>query len=259
MSEQRDTVLGEVNEEVGLVVNGRISVLGFGAVMTNFGVLLESLSNRGGLPSIEWNIAPVPHRGAAFSATGVGSPDAIQDVLRGFRSVGEAVVGGKLPELGYETKKSVAKLVGLNESGVESISFLAGGDTWMTAPRQFNFPTFDEPDQEDPSKGPRTRPVLDAVRGTIHTISSRNKLEAILWDTVFDTRIPCQLSPGQESLARERWMKQVIVTGFVHRAQDTGIPSRMSEIQDIQELPAQEEGTWRLVLARFAKLFVGKK
>ncbi|MCL4253390.1 MAG: hypothetical protein KJ043_06390 [Anaerolineae bacterium] len=77
-----------------------------------------------------------------------------------------------------------------------------------------------------------------SVKGIVQTISNRDGLTIVLYDSIFDMPVVCYLQNIPEDELRDILGKKVIVTGRIHRNPDTGQPTHIEDVTDITHLEA---------------------
>jgi hypothetical protein len=71
------------------------------------------------------------------------------------------------------------------------------------------------------------------IKGTVQTVSNRDGLKIILYDSIFDAPVICHLDDSQLAPLQNILGKKVIVTGRIIRHSETGHPISIENIADI--------------------------
>ena len=87
-----------------------------------------------------------------------------------------------------------------------------------------------------------------SVKGIVQTISNRDGLIFILYDSIFDSPVVCHLENSQYAQLSDILGEKVIITGRITRHPETGQPT---SIEDITEITPVSTGNYQIARGIF--------
>ncbi len=219
---------------ITLVMNGEVPLDVFAEGVAHLQRLVKALSREiGGKTPVWWVLSDLEFGSADMSFIGESDrPELVEGVARAYVTVGQALARGGAIPYRPEVARSARTLMQLVGDHVTSLEFKADDDTAIIIV---------------PHAAPRLTLVgaYGAITGRVETLRMRGGLRFMLYDDLFDRPVTCDLRVGQDDLMRDAWGRAVIVEGWVERNSITGMPMRISDVENIRILDDHADvGFW---------------
>lgn len=208
-------------ETVTFELQGDVSLEQFSSGVQHFAGLVKALSTGANASGLRWVIVGLEAGSAIATAGAVRENgyrvDQVEQVVRSYLEVGEALAGGHAIPFDPPVQKEARALAGILKTGVRAIRFeTAEADAIV---------------EEMPAVR-RAMGVANhgAVTGRVQSLSSRAGLRFTLFDLLNDRPVSCYLTEGSEDLMRDVWDMVATVEGLVSRDPVTGRPLAVRKI-----------------------------
>ena len=221
---------------VTLRLDGVVPFPDFATAIVELNELLRSLSSEitGSAATVQWNVVGLSASSAVATVQGASDdPEDLSAVLTAYSNVGQALEDQTEIPYSEDIRRHARSIASLVNGDITAIHFSTSR----------NLHILREPPTRE--KTPVTVDAIGAIEGRIRTLTDRQSLKFMLFDSLFDSAVSCYISPGQADEAQRLWRKRVIVEGQVRRQPKTGIPTQIRNIRAIQELPSATPGSYR--------------
>lgn len=96
-------------------------------------------------------------------------------------------------------------------------------------------------------RGPKSATVraIGGIEGRIQTLSSRDRLNFILYEGAHDHGVRCYLADEQQDLVRDLWDRRALVTGTITRDATSGRPLSIRQIRTVTALPERDQTNYQ--------------
>jgi hypothetical protein len=221
-------------DTVTLALQGEVSLEQFAEAVRRFSALVSELSAETKATGVRWEISDLEVGSTMATARGVADePKVIERVVHSYLEVGQALEGGTTVPFSPRVQAEAQGLAAILTDGIQAVRFeTAEADAIVTRLAEAKAPQLPEPTE------PRT--AYGAVTGRVQTLTSRNRLRFVLYDTIHDRAVSCYLAEGSEDQARDIWDKMATVEGMVSRDPLTGRPLTVREIRRVEILDEGE-------------------
>ena len=220
------------NDTITLALQGDVSLDQFADAIQHLSGLVIGLSTDARVPDIRWEINDLEVGSTIATARGLPNgrrPNEIEEVVRSYLEVGRALEGGQTIPYSQRVREKAHAITRVLSRGVEAIRFeTAEADAIIR-----RSPEAKEAVSRVPAE---RRAAYGAVTGRVHTLTSRNRLRFVLYDTLYDRPVSCYIAEGSEAQARDIWDSMATVEGWVSRDPDTGRPLSVRQITRISPL-----------------------
>jgi hypothetical protein len=234
-----------VSDTITLAISGRISLDELADAVSDFRGLIAALTRQvARTEPIEWRVVSVVPNGAILVNQGIGSPAAVENVVREFEAVAPSIAQHDSDALPYRLRSHAERLIADVQGNVESIRL----ETEARDATIYPFPT--SAGEEAPTAA---RGADGLARGRIQTVSSRRTLHFILYDEVDDRPVSCYLArTSSDAEAQERlramWGQLATVAGTIRRDPRTGRPTTIRGIDPVRGIELIKEPRLRRFL-----------
>lgn len=219
-------------DTITLILGGEeVSLALYAEALRDFTRLLRALSEEiAGTAEIEWEVAQVTRGSLGTTVRGVYEDvRVLEEIGASYVATGRAIqTGSPIPFTSPEIVESVRALVSLTER-VPSLTFGSNGDSATLEGPVADLVTHAE-------VGRDSLISFGELRGTVATIWDRPQLRFALYDDLFERVVYCYLDKDQAELAREVWRRRVAVAGIIYREPETGRPTAVRNVRNIQVL-----------------------
>jgi len=221
-----------VGDTVTLELQGRVTLKQFSEAVAHFHRLITALSVESKAENVRWEINALEVGSTTATAQGISengtAPERIEQVVRNYLEVGEALERGVTVPYRPPVEKEARALVAMLRTGIDAVRF-------ETAESEAIVREATTPAQ---AKAPQTGTTgsYGAVTGRVQTLTSRNQLRFTLYDRLYDRAVSCYLAEGRQSLMREMWDKLATVEGRVARDPMSGRPLAVRRITNVTRL-----------------------
>lgn len=202
-----------------LELQGSVTLEQFADAVARFHRLIAALSADSEVGDVRWEINALDVGSTTATAQGISqngaSPDRIEQVVRNYLEVGQALEKGGVVPYPAPVEKEARALGGMLRSGIDAVRFeTAESEAIVREPT--TAPVV--------PAAPQARGAYGAVSGRVQTLTSRNQLRFTLYDRLYDRAVSCYLAEDRETLMREMWDKLATVEGWVTRDPASGRP-----------------------------------
>jgi hypothetical protein len=226
-----------MSDTVTLALQGDVSLSEFSTAVTRFNALVAALTTELHAEDVAWQIEALDYSSAITTARGVslngGHPDRIDQVVRSYLEVGQALEQGITIPFPAPIQKEAQGLAGLLEkaSRMEAVRFeTAESEAIIREPAQTT--TVSPPAKHEAAYG--------SVTGRVQTLSSRNALRFVVYDHINDRAVSCYLVEGRESMMRQMWDRVATIEGWISRDPETGRPLTVRRVSNVTPLAEVE-------------------
>lgn len=221
---------------VTLRLDGEVSIDHFATAVNALDGLLKSLSSEitGSPASVRWRIVELSASSAVTTIRGTAEdPTDVPPIITAYSIIGQALQNHSDIPYSEDICRRAASIASLVNGEITAIHF--------TSPRGQHIV------REPPKRQEETVAVdsFGAVEGRIRTLSDRQNLKFMLYDSLFDSAVTCFLSPEKADEARRLWRERVVVEGIVRRDPHSGIPTQIRNIRAIHKMPSAAPGSYR--------------
>jgi len=223
-------------ETLTFALEGDVTLASFASALNEFNALLGNLSKEVGNNSpVDWVVEEL-YAGSAI-ATFHGIYDdvkIVETIIDAYEQVGEALSSGRNIPFSEAVRKNCRGITSVLNGKVTALRFETSARDFIVSGKS--------------QIGEKSAPMkysLGAVKGTIQTLSMRKKLSFIVWDSLFDKAVNCYIKEGQEELLRKAWGKSAVVTGRIGRQAESGRPTVIREVKNIEIIEKLERGSYK--------------
>jgi len=224
-----------MKNKIGMRLFGEVPLEIYAKTLQNLHTLITELTKQiepG--TKIEWSIDEL-EVGSAFTAVKgyYFEMEKVEKVVIGFENTGIALSKNQPIPYNQKVTNAANQLVKVINGKVSSIDFITTPDFFVEV--------YKSPDLES-EKGKSLG--YGTITGRVETLSSRQTLRFILYDSLFDRAIKCVVDEDKKELLKEIWDKDVTVTGLIRRDVITGRPNEIRNIEDIKILTEKPQGNF---------------
>jgi hypothetical protein len=223
-----------MNTTLTLTLDGEVTLDALARMTLGFRDLVLALSKEvSPKDSIQWLLDDLSFGSASASVRGEGSdPKAIESVVGAFSVVGHALAQDRVVPYSPRVRKQAQVLKEIINDKVTAIRFETAEDTAIVSA------------SSDSETRRQTVIALGTVEGRIQTLTSRNALRFIMYDSLFDRPVSCYLNEDQRDLMRSVWDQHARVEGWITRDADTGRPLSVRQIRSIVAVDEAPRGSY---------------
>lgn len=220
------------HNELTLQLNGRVTIDEFAGFVSSSKNLVQALTksvikeHKRKADRVLWHPSSESVKGSItvrYEAE-TKNPDDFTQIEKAFFEVGDALGHGRSVRF-QEAEKPAKKLRDLIEkkgSVVESLVFMSQDKEALV-----------KPEAERSHRAPIVS-AYDEIQGQIETISSRNGLRFVLYDSLFDRAVTCYVGDARDDLDLAQFFgHKVRVMGLVTRDPETDRPFKMRDIRQV--------------------------
>lgn len=215
-----------LHNTITIELNGDVSLGYFAQAMSHFSDLIQLLTkNISDNADIVWEIEDLQAGSAVATIRGCSEQsEAVDLVVSAYHTIGQHIAIQQLPPYSSNIRQKVSSLTNMIGDKITSIRFSTPyGESDIVR-------------HMDGAKAPSITFAYGAVKGTVETLTIRKENKFTLYDTLFDRAVACYFEPDQKDLVRDIWGQTVIVSGYVGRNPETGRPSIIRNIRDIERI-----------------------
>jgi hypothetical protein len=220
-----------------LALFGEVPLQEFTQTMQHFTGLVNALSREIGRGiAIEWVIQDL--QGGSATATIIGNSereDVVERVVQAYSNVGEALERGRSIPYSDLVQREARAITQVLNGKITSIVF-------QTSERDSTIASISAEGTAEPT----IKYAYGIAKGTVETLTRRNGLSFILYDSLTDKAVRCYLSKDQEDLMRNAWGKRVIVSGRIGRESTSGRAVNVREIADVTIIEGTQPSDYTL-------------
>lgn len=234
-----------LSDSVTLILDGKVTLAELAKAIQDFDGLVEALSKEvAGNSVIEWVVSDLRAGSAFATAQGFGLPNDVNNVVRAFENVGSAMqTGAQIPYSDFVASRAVS-LTNVINGKIKAVRFETDRTEVLITKRVQLAPPA-PPLQVAPPVASVPPNTIGMVEGIVETLSKRQGLRFVLYDSLNDKAVSCYLAPGYETVMRDAWGKRALVSGVVHRDPETGRALSVRRVTGVDVIEEQRRGDWR--------------
>ena len=224
------------NDNVTLKLDGVVPFPDFATAVNELDGLLKSLSSEitGSPATVLWKVVALSASSAVTTIQGTADdPTDVPPIVTAYSIIGQALQNHSEIPYSEDIRRRATSIASLINGEITAIHF--------TTPRGQHI-VREPPERQDK---PVAVDTFGTVEGRIRTLSDRQNLKFMLYDSLFDSAVTCFLSSEQADEARRLWRERVVVEGLVRRDPHTGIPTQIRNIRAIHRIPSATPGSYR--------------
>ncbi len=224
------------NDNVTLKLDGVVPFTDFATAVSELDELLKSLSSEitGSPATVQWKVVGLSASSAVTTIQGTADdPTDVSPIVTAYSLIGRALQNHSEIPYSEDVRRRATSIASLLSDEVTAIHFTTPSGQHIV--------------REPPERQDRSVAVdsFGTVEGRIRTLSDRQNLKFMLYDSLFDSAVTCFLSSEQADEARRLWRERVAVEGLVRRDPQTGIPTQIRNIRAIHRIPSAAPGSYR--------------